>query len=790
MTMKTTKIPTRNVASPKLLPAVDDWNPAKQLKIANSGNPLPRGTLGDIGVATRVSGANEFPPTLLIQPINERGAIGIDASSLRVFRWDERQKVLRPVWNSGINLPFAFVWAEITKPGIYLPIGLPRDRLLQELLRQLALERRYADAETQSAAQKLTREMLGPIVEVPPEEVEELRQLLALVEVQTTATKATAAEVRRGGGAGILAFPLPQDKALEDFRKRLDNLQTPLGGLPEEALFFRPELSEDREPPWPLPPIGEKFPWPGLDRYLLDRISWKWIVRFPICWLFSRDWWMYHHDENLTGRASGCSGINRTTAGGLTLRSTLALDGPVISIPAIVDAKIYVGTGNSSTARSASGGTLYKIDLATGAIDRTFTFDTLPGTGSRQGYAGIGGSPAVVGGKVYFSGLDGRVYCLDANTFSVLWITNLRNTDLPNNQPVNHTANAEGWSSPLVVNGRVYVGFGEGESNTFGFVYCLDANNGHVLWLFCTNLFSGVADNSPNVIPSSLVSTPLPAGFSSAPNPPQRGASPWSSCAYDRGLNRVYIGTGNAIPDNPLPDPKYSSGVLSLDATTGAFRGFFQPSLADSYRPTDDDVDVPAGPMLYTRSGTRVLAIGSKNGSFFLLDPNTMTALTRRQLLPKDSAGNPLPNVDPGAGENRFGVFGTAALHSGLGRLFVGLGGYSCGIDYQTTPFLRALDWTTLADAWSTAGTNPPKYTVPVPPMYLTACEAGMSSPAVVNDVVFVCTTKPGLYALSAATGLCLWSAGTLASGYPMGPAIYGKYVAVGSGNNLYVYSL
>ena len=68
--------------------------------------------------------------------------------------------------------------------------------------------------------------------------------------------------------------------------------------------------------------------------------------------------------------------------------------------------------------------------------------------------------------------------------------------------------------------------------------------------------------------------------------------------------------------------------------------------------------------------------------------------------------------------------------------------------------------------------------------------EVGLSSPAVVNDVVFISTTKPGLYAFDAATGLCLWSAGGLAAGYPMGPAIYGNYVVVGSGNTLNIYSL
>jgi len=73
--------------------------------------------------------------------------------------------------------------------------------------------------------------------------------------------------------------------------------------------------------------------------------------------------------------------------------------------------------------------------------------------------------------------------------------------------------------------------------------------------------------------------------------------------------------------------------------------------------------------------------------------------------------------------------------------------------------------------------------------MYATP-EAGLSSPAVVNDVVFITTSKPGLYALDAATGLCLWSASGLTGDFVLGPAIYGDFVVVGAGNMLDIWSL
>jgi outer membrane protein assembly factor BamB len=138
---------------------------------------------------------------------------------------------------------------------------------------------------------------------------------------------------------------------------------------------------------------------------------------------------------------------------------------------------------------------------------------------------------------------------------------------------------------------------------------------------------------------------------------------------------------------------------------------------------------------------------------------------------------------------------GTAAVHSGLGKIYVGLGGYSGVAGFDKTPFIRALNWNTLADAWPTTlgPDNVTRYSAASPPLY-TSSEAGLSSPAVVNDVVFVSTHKIGFYALDANTGLCLWAAPSLPSGgwpyYCLGPAIYGNYVVIGAREDIRIYKL
>ena len=231
--------------------------------------------------------------------------------------------------------------------------------------------------------------------------------------------------------------------------------------------------------------------------------------------------------------------------------------------------------------------------------------------------------------------------------------------------------------------------------------------------------------------------------------------------AYDKSLNRVYIGTSNSRYGdfNLQPDKEYGSGVLSLDANTGEFKGYFQPDKDYNYRPEYDlDVDIPAAPLIFKRDdGKRILAVGTKTGAFFLIDPDTMKVLDEgqriRQLLPYNSNNQPFTSIDPKnneaeikVGENQDGIFSCATLHPGSRKIFVGLGGYA-NFDSFIAPFMRCLDWNTLQDGWPTAGTNPPKYETASPPMYQSAHEKGYGSPAVVNDLVFMATTKPALYA-------------------------------------------
>lgn len=542
------------------------------------------------------------------------------------------------------------------------------------------------------------------------------------------------------------------------------------------------------------------------------------------------NWWTYHGDPARTGFVTGSNITSQNVGTGLQMVWDLQLQGPVLSVPAIVDGYAYVGTANSHQAPGGNGGSLNKINLATGAV-QSYIWPIDVNERDSHGFTGMGCTPAVCDGKVYFSAFDGCVYCLDQQAMTLLWKTNLRHADPDHLQPADNTGGLNmpypykapplaGWSSPVVINGSVFVGVGEGENpQVFGFVYCLDGQTGNVKWLFCTNKFSCDEDNVPNVIPYTLMvpGSTLPPGITTTTQVPiTMGSSVWAAISYDAELNRLYCSMGNPSPDGPLPTHGYTNGLLALDAATGAFVAFTQFPADSSYRPSDVDVDVGGSPTIYVNNGRKLVGLGCKNGSYMVMDAASLEVVTWRQMLPYMNDGSQIPTVDPHpAGgddpnnpnprpsneesnatqqENFFGTYSTAAVHPGLGKLFMGVGGnnyheVAAGIDTDTTPFMRAMDWTTLEDAWPMDNNDPRRYVNAMPPMYTTAGESGLSIPAVVNDVVFMATSGINLYAFDASTGKMLWSdalgmqtdGASGGYGYCLGAAISGDYVVAGA---------
>jgi outer membrane protein assembly factor BamB len=547
----------------------------------------------------------------------------------------------------------------------------------------------------------------------------------------------------------------------------------------------------------------------------------------------STGWWMYHGDHAHSGYVGSGSAIDAAALSGkkFGILHTLNVGGSILSAPAVTEGFIYVGLANSRAMVGELGGSLLKIELASGSTVARYDWRIAEDERDTHGFCGMGCTPSVVGGFVYFVGFNAKLYCLKAGDLSPVWVTDLREQELVHNQPVhtfypitdNYPPAAAGWSAPLVVNGLIYLGIGEGENPTLNsFVFCVNAQNGNVVWIYCTNQYVAGKPNRVNDLPAAAIPTgkPIPPMFTVNSTPPVTlGCSVWGCIAYDEKLDRLYCPTGNGVPDKGLTTPPigWANGLLCLDATSGAFKGFYGMPPESNYRVSDIDVDVGASPTLFDLDGRRVVGVGCKNGSFHVLDADTLAPIKWRQLLPYYNDHSQIPTVDPhpskaqndanvqnprianresdkDQAENYSGIYSTAAVHPPSRKIFVGLGGnnyhsVAAGIDTPTTPFMRALDYTTLNDAWPVDTGNPPRYAKATPPMFTNSSESGLSSPAVVNDVVFMATTYVSLYAFSVADGTVLFEdrlgeqTGGFNGGYGycMGPAVCGNYVVAGA---------
>jgi hypothetical protein len=259
-----------------------------------------------------VTGPATFPLTILIQPFDPNGIVGLDPNTVRVFYWDAKAGALKPVWNSGVSVESGYVWSKIQRPGIYVPIGLPRDPVMREFLAGIARERVYASTDSADDMEAITQKAVSALLAVPDQDLADVRQHLAIARVHTSPRGVAPTHLEFGKGRHVVAFALPQRANVDEFRARLKSLETPPGGLPEEALFLRPEIDRSSA----AITLGPEFAFPR-----------PWPLPFPICWLLSQDWYMYHAECQHTGDAQGCSNIRSTNVGNTALRHAVPLGG-------------------------------------------------------------------------------------------------------------------------------------------------------------------------------------------------------------------------------------------------------------------------------------------------------------------------------------------------------------------------------------------------------------------------------------------------------------------------------
>jgi len=280
----------------------------------------------------------------------------------------------------------------------------------------------------------------------------------------------------------------------------------------------------------------------------------------------SQDWTSFIFDNN-NSRYQASSTVTSANVNTLTLKWMFATDYSVTSTPLVENGVVYFADWD---------GNVYAVNLANGNL----VWKT------NVGFP-ISSTPMLANGLLYVGGGPNgptEVLALDQTNGNIVWTYTF------------HSTMDAIWASPIVFNGRLYIGLAstgsaadESNSALLGEIDALDAATGSFLWKFQT-----------------MVGT-------------SGGSSIWGSIVPDPNLNAIYFGTGNAFSNTP--SSLYAYSIISLNAATGALNWYYQAYPSEA---TGQDLDFGSTPNLfslqYGGQTYSAIGLGGKDGIYYVLD--------------------------------------------------------------------------------------------------------------------------------------------------------------------------
>jgi quinohemoprotein ethanol dehydrogenase len=286
-------------------------------------------------------------------------------------------------------------------------------------------------------------------------------------------------------------------------------------------------------------------------------------------------------DEIDTSNVSELKGVWRTHLNGVALAAKYSGE----SQPIVQDGVIYVTMGNDD---------VFAVSVSSGKIMWHHKAN-LNQNISTVCCGWLNRGVAIGGGRVYLGQLDGKVVALDQKTGETVWTRQL----------VKWQEGQTITGAPLFLDGKIYLGVVGADFGTRGFLESMDASSGDSVWRFYT--------------------IPAPGEPGSETWPAENkeyergGASIWSTPAFDKDLNLLYITTGNAGSDwyggDRPGDNLYAASILAINRTTGKLKWHFQEVHHDIW-----DYDSPSAPVLFDVDGTKGIGAPGKTGWLYLLD--------------------------------------------------------------------------------------------------------------------------------------------------------------------------
>lgn len=541
----------------------------------------------------------------------------------------------------------------------------------------------------------------------------------------------------------------------------------------------------------------------------------------------ARDWLSFGHGYS-NHRYSALKTINRENVKHLVPR-WIYQSGRTESFQAqslVSDGKMFV---------TLPGNDLVSLDAENGEevwrYNHSPRFDTRRVRGSNRG-------AALAHGRVYQATNDGRLIALSMENGELLWDSVISRPH-PNDRidldretleiVKENSNNLAAKMPPLVVGNKVIVGvttagyglfweFGRGDllpppppkhfQGMRGYIVALDAENGEEIWRWYTTSNSKwegtYATKTPDgfALPSEVLTESLPYIFH-RDSSQRGGSSTWTTPAFDPDSGLLFLGTGNASP-NDVPsmrpgDNLYASSLVALDVSTGKVRWYYQQVPHDIW-----GYDVASTVVLFDieRDGKTISCVGvaGKTGWFYGHDRLTGQLLFKSPPLvpqenmfaaPTEEGVSYAPGSFGGASwspvsfDPRNGWVYVPAIHKPsllIKRTATYLGGQK--VNYIVTEVDHSRDsWGTLSAVdtrnngkiqWATRTSRP--------------LVGGVLATA--GDLLFVGEGDGHFKALDSKTGDLLWSyqCGAGVNGPPVSYEISGtQYIAVPAGGNAFL---
>jgi glucose dehydrogenase len=254
--------------------------------------------------------------------------------------------------------------------------------------------------------------------------------------------------------------------------------------------------------------------------------------------------------------------------------------------------------------------------------------------------AGFLNAALVTRDTVYVGDAGGYLYALDEQTGKERWKIDTRSKPFPGAHP-SHCV----FSSPILADGNIVIGGGAYEHGVAadpgnrgctgrGFVVALEPRSGKVIWKY---------DVGPE---AKEFDTPVTIDHAWGKQVYHRGpstSSVWCTPSFDAQTRTIYFGTDchnsprQPTKDDPRLSTRHSCAVIAVDSRSGAEKWVTQITPNDVWNYSMPAYDEKTGQykdqaigdtpkilwIFWQGRWRRVVAVGSKNGGFYVLDAQT-----------------------------------------------------------------------------------------------------------------------------------------------------------------------